>query len=212
MKLFKESKKQPIKLRNFKFIGYHKDYVNACYYFKELPRDNFEIMECMLEGDKKPEIGAGTKVQIIDSFMSNYLYNKQNHIKTKDTAEFIKGVVDHSFNELTDKQKEGLIKQFNSTVPSEIKNSQAYKDCKKDGFTLLYCSNDETPERRMAIVNIVMVKEQKMISKEMGINRTYTIFKPFKYRVLPSYLNKTSKEKYMEEIITPIVVCHDILD
>ena len=83
---------------------------------------------------------------------------------------------------------------------------------KKDGFNLLYCSNDESEERKMAIVNIVMVKEQRVVSKEMGIDRTYTIFKPFKYRVLPSYLNKTSKEKYMEEISTPIVVNHDILN
>ena len=85
MKLFKESKHQPIKFRNFKFVGYHKDYINACYYIKELPRDNFEIMECMLEGAKKPEVGAGTKVQIIDAFMSNYLYNKhgQERISVK---------------------------------------------------------------------------------------------------------------------------------
>ena len=212
MRLFKEDKKQPIKLRGFKFIGFHKDYANACYYYKELPRDNFEIMECMLEGAKKPEIGAGTKVQIIDAFMSNHLYNVQNDIKTKDTHDFIKYVVEHSFEDLTEKQKEGMIKQFNSTVPKEVKETQAYKDCKKDGFNLLYCSNDESDERKMAIVNIVMVKEQKLVSKEMGIDRTYTIFKPFKYRVLPTYLNKTSKQKYMEEIISPIVVCHDILN
>jgi hypothetical protein len=213
MELFKKSKHQPIKFRNFKFVGHHKDYANACYYVKELPRDNFEIMECMLEWTSKhPEVGAGTKVQIIDTFMSNYLYNNQNNIKTKDTADFIKYVVEHSFSELTDKQKEGMIKKFNSVVPKEVKESKTYKDCKKEGFNLLYCSNDESEERKMAIVNIVMVKEQRVISKEMGIDRTYTIFKPFKYRVLPSYLNKTSKEKYMEEIITPIMVSHDILN
>ena len=48
---------------------------------------------------------------------------------------------------------------------------------KKEGFNLLYCSNDESEERKMAIVNIVMVKEQRLVSKEMGIDRTYTIFK-----------------------------------
>ena len=113
---------------------------------------------------------------------------------------------------LKNSQKEGIIKQFNSVVPKEIKETQTYKDCKKDGFNLLYCSNDESDERKMAIVNIVMVKEQRLVSKEMGIDRTYTIFKPFKYRVIPSYLKKTSKEKYMEETISPIVVCHDILN
>ena len=73
MKIFKESKYQPIKFRGFKFIGFHKDYPNACYYYKPLERNNYELMECMLEGEKKPEIGAGTTVKVLDTFMSKYL-------------------------------------------------------------------------------------------------------------------------------------------
>ena len=76
MELFKRTKKQPIKLRNFKYIGNAQHYPNIVYYYKELLRDNFEIMTCALEGTlKKPEIGAGTNVKVIDVFMANYLYN-----------------------------------------------------------------------------------------------------------------------------------------
>ena len=62
MELFKESKKQPIKLRKFNFVGYHNDYANCCYYIKKLPRDNFELMEMLLEGVKKPEIKAPPQI------------------------------------------------------------------------------------------------------------------------------------------------------
>lgn len=213
MEIFKTEKKEPIKFRNFKFIGYHKDYGNACYYYKALPRDNFELMECMLEGSKKPEIGAGTSVKIIDAFMSSYLYNLINDVTYIDTASFVKNVLETTYKDFTEKQKEGMLKQFNSVVPNEIKNSDSYKKYKKDGFKILYCSNDETPERKMGIVNIVMVKEEKIVSKDkrININRAYTIFKPFKFRVAPSYLKGESKTKYLEENIREIVVCHDLL-
>lgn len=111
MKLFKETKKQPIKFRNFKFIGFHPDYETCGYYFKELPRDNFELMEIMFEGGVKrgklykPEIGAGTKVQILDTFMSNYLYNKSNNIKVKDNKDFMHRVVAESLKMRKRKQK-----------------------------------------------------------------------------------------------------------
>ena len=45
MEIFKTSKNQPIKFRGFKFIGYHIDYPNVCYYYKKLDRDNYELME-----------------------------------------------------------------------------------------------------------------------------------------------------------------------
>ena len=213
MEIFKNEKHAPIKFRNFKFIGYHKDYGNACYYYKELPRDNFELMECMIEGYKKPEVGAGTTVKIIDAFMSNYLYDLVNDIKPIDQAAFIKSVLNTTYDDFTDKQKEGMFKQFNSSVPKEIKESASYKDYKKQGYTVLYCSNDESPERKMAIVNIVLVKEEHIVSKECGLNidRRYTVFKPFKYRVSPSYLKGDKTNKYLEESIDKIVVCHDLL-
>ena len=36
MKLFKESKHQPIKFRGFKYIGVHENYPHIVYYYKSL--------------------------------------------------------------------------------------------------------------------------------------------------------------------------------
>ena len=213
MELFTKKKKQPIKLRGFDFIGFHKDYENCCYYMKKLPRDNFEIMETMLEGYKKPELGAGTKIQVIDSFMSNYLYFKQKegiHWYTKDLVE---KAIENSFADLEDKQKEGLRKQFTSEIPKEVKNSELYKKYTNLGYELLYCSNDESEKRQMAIVNIVLVKEDHIVSDpSLGIDRRYTLFKPLKYMVTPGYITCKSKVKYFEEDVPQIIINNDLLD
>lgn len=213
MELFKTEKKPPIKLRNFNFIGYHKDYVNCCYYYKELANDNFELMEMMLEGAKKPEIGAGTKVQILDAFMSNYLYFKNNKIKYKDNLDFIHKVCTNTYKNLTKKQKDEFIKKFTSKVPSEIKRSAVFKKYIDNGYEILYCSNDESKTRLMGIVNIVLVKVEHLYSedKRIELDRYYSLFKPLKYLVTPGYIKGTSKTKYYEEELPQIVVSHDLL-
>jgi hypothetical protein len=224
MKLFKESKKQPIKLRNFKFIGFHPDYETCCYYFKELPRDNFELMEVMLEGKVKkgklykPELGAGTKIQILDAFMSNYLFNKVEKIDP-DTApdlekSFLELVIERSFPDFDKKTKESIIKKFSIEVPREIAlYEEAYKKYTKEGYKLLYCSNDETSIRKFGIVNIVLVKEEHVKSndKNIEIDRHYTLFKPLKYMTKASYIKGESNKKYHEEELPLIVINHDIL-
>lgn len=220
MKLFKETKKQPIKFRNFKFIGFHPDYETCGYYFKELPRDNFELMEIMFEGGVKrgklykPEIGAGTKVQILDTFMSNYLYNKSNNIKVKDNKDFMHRVVAESFKDEEKKTKDSIIKKFTSPVPNEIKKMPAYKKYTDRGFEVLYCSNDETSIRRFGIVNIVLVKDEHVKSNDdkIEIDRHYTLFQPLKYMTTPSYIKGTSNIKYHEEDMPLIVVNNDILE
>ena len=197
MKLFKETKKQPIKFRNFKFIGFHPDYETCGYYFKELPRDNFELMEIMFEGGVKrgklykPEIGAGTKVQIIDTFMANYLYNKANNIKVKDQKDFIYRVVSTSFFDEEKKTKKSIVEKFTSAVPNEVKQTASYKKYIDRGYRVLYCSNDETSIRRFSIVNIVLVKDEhvKSTDKNIEIDRHYTLFQPLKYMTTPSYIN-----------------------
>lgn len=209
MELFKKEKKQPIKLRNFKFIGYHSDYPNCCYYYKELPRDNFELMEMMIEGKKKPEIGAGTKVQILDAFMSNYLY-----FKGEDDIDFVKMTIDNTYNDLEDTQKEAMLKKFKSKVPAEIERfHDSFKKYIKQGYKVLYCCDDESKDRLMGIVNIVLVKEDnvKSMDPKIDINRTYTLFKPLKYMVRPAYIKGTSSIKYYEDELPLIVVSHDIL-
>lgn len=214
MELFKESKKQPIKLRNFNFVGYHNDYANCCYYVKNLPRDNFELMEMLLEGVKKPEIGAGTKVQVIDAFMSNYLDAKLKKEDFASNKEFIERVVKTSYNDLKDKQKEGIIEKFTANIPSEIEKFHEYfKKYTKQGFRVLYCSDDEAKNRIMGIVNIVLVKDEvlKSTDKNIKLEREYTIFKPLKYMVRPNYTLGKSNIKYYEEELPQIVINHDIL-
>lgn len=221
MKLFKESKNQPIKFRNFKFIGFHPDYETCAYYYKELPKDNFEVMEIMFEGKTKngklykPEIGAGTKVQIIDAFMSNYLYDKIRNKKHKDNKGFISSVVEKSFADFEKKTKDSIVEKFTSEVPADIKKMAAFKKYYKDrGFDILYCSNDETDIKRFGIVNIVLVKDQhvKSTDKNIEIDRHYTLFQPLKYMTTPSYIKGESGTKYYEEELPLIVINNDILN
>lgn len=221
MKLFKESKEQPIKLRGFKFIGFHPDYETCGYYYKELPKDNFEIMEVMFEGKVKkgklykPELGAGTKIQIIDAFMSNYLYNKITNKKIKSGKDFIKAVVEFSFPNEEKKTKDSIVEKFTSEVPAEIKKMPGFKKYFKDrGYEILYCSNDETSIKRFGIVNIVLIKEQhvKSTDKNIDIDRHYTLFQPLKYMTTPSYIKGESGIKYYEEELPQIVINNDILD
>lgn len=220
MKLFKESKKQPIKLRGFKFVGFHPDYETCGYYFKELPRDNFEIMEVMFEGKikrgklHKAELGAGTKIQILDAFMSNYLYNKVNNIKVKDNKDFVHKVVTTTFKDKESKTKESIVSKFTSPVPNEIKHMPYFKKYIDQGYEILYCSDDETNIRRFSIVNIVLVKDQhvKSTDKNIDIDRHYTLFQPLKYMTTPSYIKGESKNKYYEEVLPLIVINNDILE
>lgn len=214
MELFKRTKKQPIKLRNFKYIGNAKYYPNIVYYYKEMPRDNFELLTCSLEGvQKKPEIGAGTNVKVIDVFMANYLYNLRNDIKTVDRAGFVDTAIKYSFSNLKEEDQKSMVKKFNSTIPSEIKDSDSYKKAKKEDFKVLYCSNDESKERVFGVVNVVMYKDVKVESKDerIDIHSSYTVFRPLKFMTSPTYIKGTSKEKYNEIKQEDIMVDHDLL-
>lgn len=214
MELFRKGKRQPIKFRNFKFIDVAKNYPNVCYYYKELPRDNFELMTCTLEGtQRKLEIGAGTNVKIIDVFMAHYLYSKKHDIEFLDTYSFISAVIMSAFSDIKDTEKEAMIKKYNSTIPDEIKNIESYKKAKKDGYKMLYCSNDESKDRAFGIVNIVMYKDVAIDSKDerLDIHSKYTYFKPLRFMVSSSYLKGESKTKYREVQLEEIGVDHDLL-
>lgn len=213
MKLFKESKHQPIKFRNFKYIGVAKDYPNICYYFKELPRDNFEIMTCALEGTQsKPEIGAGSTIKVIDVFMANYLSNYKKNVDYVNN-EFIKKSIEKSFSDLKDEDKKDMIKKFTSAIPAEIRNSLSYRNAKKDGYEVLYCSNDESKDRVFGIVNIVLVKEVniKSSNEHINIDSSYTSFKPLKFIVSAAYIKGNSKTKYTEIKQEDIVIDNNLL-
>ena len=212
MKLFKQGKKQPIKLRNFKYIGYAENYPNICYYYKELPRDNFELLTCSLEGkQRKPEMGAGTNVKVLDTFMASYLYNERNDIKTKDMSDFVTGVIETSFSDIKEEDKKAMIKKYNSLVPEEIKKADSYKNAKKDDFKVLYCSNDESKERMFGVVNLILVKNVVVDSKELEIHNEYTVFRPLRFMVSPSYLKGENKTKYNEVKQEDIIVDNNLL-
>lgn len=211
LEIFKTSKRQPMKFRNFKFIGWHPDYPVA-YYYKQLPRDNYELLECVVEGARKPEIGPGTNVKVLDAFMTNYLAQVKKDAEIK-PIKFVEKVIETTYSDFDEKVKTEMLKKFTALVPKEIKESRLYKELISEGFEILYCSNDESEDRKMGVVNITLYKNERVVSKDerIDIDRTFTIFKPLRYRVLPSYIKNKSKTKYMEEEHQPIIICHDIL-
>ena len=212
MKLFKESKKQPIKLRGFKYIGYAENYPNICYYYKELPRDNFEILTCSLEGtQRKPELGAGTNVKVIDVFMSSYLYNLRNGISTGDRAGFIDATIRTSFEDLDEEKIKAMVCKFNSAIPEEIKEFDSYKEAKKDGFKVLYCSNDEGKDRAFGVVNLVLFKYTTVDSESLKIHNEYTVFRLLRFMVTPNYVKHKNGKKYNEVKQEDVIVDHNLL-
>lgn len=65
----------------------------------------------------------------------------------------------------------------------------------------------------MGIVNIVLVKEDHIFSKDerIDIDRKFSLFKPLKFMVTPGYILDKTKVKYHEEELPLIVVNHDLL-
>lgn len=206
MDIFKRSKHQPIKFRGFKYIGFDENHPNVCYYYKELDRNNFEIMTCHLEGDRKPEIGAGTNVNVIDCFMAQYL--KVHACVLKD---IISETIEETFYDYKEEAKKSMIKKYSSKVPKELSHiKQSYV---KDGYKLLYCSNDEAEDRKLGVVNIVMVKEEHIKSddKRFNIDKHFTVFKPMKFMTSPSYIKGEGTTKYIEVPLNEIVIDNDLL-
>lgn len=206
MELFKENKHQPIKFRGFKYIGFDENHPNVCYYYKELDRNNFEIMTCHLEGDKKPEIGAGTNVNVIDCFMAHYLKNKKGSY-----ADLVKETIEDVFYDYDDKEREAMIKKYSSKIPSELKG--IYDLIKNGDYELLYCSNDEAEDRKLGVVNIVTVKEEHIKSDDerFNIDKHFTVFKPMKFMTSPSYIKGEGTTKYIEVPLNEIVIDNDLL-
>ena len=209
MKIFKESKNQPIKFRGFKYIGFDENHPNVCYYYKNLDRNNFEIMTCHLEGDKKPEIGAGTNVNVIDCFMAFYLHHSDHFISCKSLGTLAEDTINTTFYDYDDKEREAMIKKYSSKIPSELKF--IYDLINNGDYRLLYCSNDESDDRKLGVVNIVLVKEDIIKSDQLELNKHYTVFKPMKFMTAPKYLKGESKAKYIEVPLNEIVIDNDLL-
>jgi hypothetical protein len=204
MKIFKESKKQPIKFRGFKYIGFDENHPNVCYYYKELARNNFEIMTCCLEGERKPEIGSGTNVNVIDCFMASYLkYGAENYS--------IEKAVEDTFYDYDENAKKAMIKKYNSKIPKELK--LLVNQVIKNGAKVLYCSNDEALDRKLGVVNLVFVKDEHIKSKDerLGIDKHYIVFEPKKFMTSMSYLKGENVPKYIEVPLREVVIDSDLL-
>jgi hypothetical protein len=217
MELFKTSKKPPIKFRGFEFIGFHDDYSRCCYYFKSLGFNNYELMECILEGTaKKPEVGAGTKVSVLDPFMTFNLLDKKHNFGVDGQIDFVHRAIEDAFPDADITTKNTLKDLYTSTIPKEIKHNELLKKYIKQDYNVLYCKNDEKEDRKMAIVNIVLVKEEHVCSNKkdkelIDIDRHYTIYQPLRFLVRPDYIKGTSDWKYYSEELPAIIVNHDLI-
>ena len=95
-------------------------------------------------------------------------------------------------------------------LKEKVEDGTKYKGI---GYEVLYCSNDESEDRLFGIVNIVLVKEERLVAKhkKLNIDRSYTLFKPLRFSVAPSYIEGKSKTKYIEMELNEIRIDHDIL-
>lgn len=193
--VFIETKKQPIKFKGYKFIGYHNDWAVGYYIRKCDNLNNCNFMEVKIAPDRT--IDAGTKVSIIDAFMYDYLKFRK---KILEKPEFLtKGdLLKYSSLMFTNKEK---LKYYSLMLPKQIKNTTLVNDLFNDGFKLLYVFNNETGKRKYATVKVVMVKEETLsnkINKELNIS--YVRFKYLEYLVKPSYVLTKKGDKYIKSL------------
>lgn len=193
--IFKITKLKPlIKFRGYEYIGTHNSYEGVNYYVRKYDNhNNYEFMEARIDGTnglfKKYMLAAGTSIKILDSFMYSYL----KHRNDKD----FNLLMEHGFVKMSleeNKFNKNLIKVYTSQVPKAIQDTEYYKNLIKDGYKVLYVMNNETSKKQYSTVHLVMVKElnQKMMDEDLS----YIVFKNAEFAVKPSFINKTSKEKY----------------
>lgn len=217
--IFKKSKKSPIKLSGYDYIGQHPDYEDVYYYIRSIGNDNYDFMEAKIaKNKKKNELTAGTSIKIVDSFMYNWIKAKLEGItfRTEDKLgniieakeSFIGYVYDNSF-EGSSLSKEEFINMYNSKVPSDITKMEVFKAAKKDGFDVLYCAKS-LQEKKFETYSIVLFKEEEF--DFFGMKREYTRFKPILYMTKPSYVKKEGVERFKEFPQSDINIIHDILD
>lgn len=209
-KVFKSSKKQPIKFKGYNYIGRHVDYEDVAFYVRSLGKDNYELMEAKLAKVKnKYMLAAGTTIKVIDSFMYNTLLAQIEDVKFDDKESFIKYVFGNSFSGDSTINEKEFIEKYSAKVPSAIKTLDDYKKYTNDGFEVLYCSRSIN-ERKFETFSVVLVKNIEY--DFFGIKRKYTIFKPITYMTNPSYVNKSGNIRFREFPLSDINVIHDILN
>lgn len=207
--IFKKSKKSPIKFAGYDYIGNHSDYEDVFYYIRNLGNDNYDFMEAkIVKNKRKYELTAGTTIKVIDSFMYNCLKANLEEITFDNRQDFIEYVYDNSF-ENSKTSKEDFINIYNTKVPTDITKMDAFKEAKKEGFTVLYCAKS-LQEKKFETYSVVLVKKE--VIDVFGATREFTRFKPFLYMTNPSYVKKESVERFREFPQSDINIVHDILD
>jgi len=207
--VFKESKKQPIKLRGYNYIGQHPDYEEVYYYIKPIGNDNYEFMEAKLAKNKrKYELAAGTTIKVIDSFMFNCLRAELLGITFENKEEFIRYVYDSSFRK-SELSEEEFVNKYTAKIPNEIKTKEIFKQAKADGFDVLYCGKS-LQEKKFETYSVVLVKKESF--DFFGMKREYTRFKSLLYMTKPSYIKDKGVEQFAEFPQSDLNIIHDILD
>ena len=207
--IFKKSKKSPIKLTGYSYIGQHPDYEDVYYYIRPLGHDNYDFMEAKIaKNKKKNELTAGTSIKVVDSFMYNWIKAGLEGTLITLGEDFIGYVYDNSFED-SSLSKEEFINMYNSKVPSDITKMELFKEAKKEGFKVLYCAKS-LQEKKFETYSIVLFKEEEF--DFFGMKREYTRFKSILYMTKPSYIKKEGVERFKEFPQSDINIIHDILD
>jgi hypothetical protein len=207
--IFKKSKKSPIKLAGYDYIGNHPDYEDVFYYIRSIGNDNYDFMEAKLAKNKrKYELTAGTSVKVIDSFMYDCIKAYLEGTTFESRQDFIEYVYDNSFSN-SELSKEEFVDKYNVKVPSDITKMEAFKEAKKEGFSVLYCGRS-LQEKKFETYSIVLVKKEEF--DFFGMKREYTRFKPILYMTKPSYVKKQGVEQFAEFPQSDLNIIHDILN
>lgn len=208
--IFKVSRKSPLKVKGYTYIGQHCDYEDVHYYFKKLNNDNYNLMEAKVARDgRKNILDAGTTIKVLDSFMYNTLKANIQGITFKDRKEFITYVYENSFKDKSNVLEEQFINSYNVKVPSDITKMDIYKEYIKNGYELLYC-NKSISDRKFETYSLVLVKKEEY--DFFGVKREYTKFKPLVYMTKPSYIKDKGVVQFNEFSHSDIFVISDILN
>lgn len=207
--IFKISKKSPIKLTGYNYIGQHPDYEFIHYFIRDLGNDNYDFIEAKLDKKKrKYELSAGTSIKVIDSFMYNCLKADIEGIKFDSKKEFIEYVYDNSF-ENSETSKEDFINIYNAKISNNIATQEEFKKAKKEGFEVLYCGKS-LQKKKFETYSVVLVKKEEL--DVYGLKREFTRFKSILYMTKPSYIKKEGVEQFNEFPQSDLTIVHDILD
>lgn len=207
--IFKKTKKSPIKLTGYDYIGQHPDYEFIHYFIRNLGNDNYDFVEAKLDKKKrKYELSAGTSIKVLDSFMFNCLKADIEGTKFDSKKAFIEYVYDNSFTD-SETSKEDFVSIYNTKIPNSISTQEEFKKAKKEGFEVLYCGK-ALQKKKFETYSVVLVKKEEL--DVYGLKREFTRFKSILYMTKPSYIKKQGVEQFNEFPQSDLTIVHDILN